>query len=447
MDVTLTDAQKSEIKTQVEAQVQQALAGRGIGPKAFAEMVKVDSEDRVVERALSVFRGAGFERAGDADRFLDPEEREKNRITYRALVDAIGTTESQVFIPRVLTTIIREATEPVIVLSTQIFRRLRVPAMTSVVNFPSVGAIQAFDIAENQEYPSQKLDGAGYTIAKIGKTGVKVSLTEELIRYSGFDMIGLHVRAAGRAMARRKEVKAANILTTKGTRSYDNTASGSLHDNTTGRDINTLGNNTIILSDIFQMYADLVNRGFIPTDIICNPMGWLLFAREPSMRAWAFQNGAALFQAVLGQPGRGEPRETPNMGPSSGGGTTFSTINQATTQGQLVRALFPANIGMIVSPFVSFTDASPDTTDIFLVDRDEVGILVQDEDVMTERFDDPNRDVTNIKFRERYGMAVSNGGEGIASALGVEVRRGYDFESGARLTISPTGSPVLPSVN
>lgn len=447
MDTKLTDAQKAEIKTQVEAQVQQVLASRGVGPKTFADLVKVDSDDGKVNRALAVFRGAGFENPNDADRFLDSEAREANRITYRQLVDALGTTESQIFIPRVLTTIVREATEPVIVLSTQVFKRLRVPAMTTVINFPSVGAIEAFDIAENQEYPSQKLDGAGYTIAKIGKTGVKVSLTEELIRYSGFDMMGLHVRAAGRAMARLKEVKAANILTTKGVQSFNNTTpSLGTHGNTTGRDINTLGNNTIILQDIFQMYADLVNRGFIPTDIICNPMGWLLFAREPSMRAWAFQNGGALFQAVTGQPGRGEPRETPNLGPSSGGGTTFGTINQASTQGQLVRALFPANIGMIVSPFVAFTNAAPDTTDIYLVDRDEVGVMVQDEDVVTERFDDPTRDVTNIKFRERYGLAVSNGGEGIASAIGVAIARGYDFESGARLTISPTGSPVLPTI-
>jgi hypothetical protein len=439
----LTDAQKAEIKSQVET----LLAGRGIGPEAFQAVLKADSEDRKVDRALNIFRGNGFERLQDADRFLDKDERENNRITYRRLVDALGTTESTIFIPRVLTTIVREATEPVIVLSSNIFRRLRVPAMTTMVQFPSVGAIQAFDIAEGEEYPDQKLEGAGWVIAKIGKSGVKVRLTEELIRYSSFDLIGLHVRAAGRALARLKEVKCANLLNTKGITSFDNSGGTSIHGKTTGRNIDTAGNNTMILHDIFQMYADLVNRGFIPTDFIVNPIGWLLFAREPSMRAWAFQNGGALYQAVQGAPGRGQPTETPNLGPSSGGGTTFGTINQATTMASMPQTMFPMNVGMVVSPFVNFdSTASPNTTTIHLVDRDEVGVIVQDEDVVSERFDDPHRDIQIIKFRERYGLAVSNNGEGIATAKNISIERGFDFEEGARLSISPTGSPVLPPI-
>jgi hypothetical protein len=439
----LTDAQKAEIKSQVET----LLAGRGIGPDAFKAVLSADSEDRKVNRALNIFRGNGFERQGDADRFLDKDDRENNRITYRRLVDALGSTESTLFIPRVLTTIVREATEPVVVLSSNIFRRLRVPAMTTVVQFPSVGAIQAFDIAEGEEYPDQKLEGAGWVIAKIGKSGVKIRLTEELIRYSSFDLIGLHVRAAGRALARLKEVKCANLLNTKGIVSYDNSGGTSIHGRTTGRDLDTAGNNTMILANVFQMYADLVNRGFIPTDFIVNPIGWLLFAREPSMRAWAFQNGGALYQTVQGEPGRGEPLESPNLGPTSSGGTTFGTINQATTSNPMRTNIFPMNVGMVVSPFVAFDSVSnPNNTNIHLVDRDEVGVIVQDEDVMSERFDDPHRDIQIMKFRERYGLAVSNNGEGIATAKEISIERGFDFEDGARLSISPTGSPVLPAI-
>lgn len=440
----LTDAQKDALK----AHVAELLQSRGLGPETFKQLIQADSDDRKVQRALAIFRGNGFERAQDADRFLDPQEREANRVKYHQLVDALGTTESTIFIPRVLTTLVREATEPVITLSTQIFRRLRVPSMTSVVQFPSVGAIDAFDIPEAGEYPDQKLEGAGWVIAKIGKSGVKIRMTEELMRFSSFDLIGLHVRAAGRALARLKEVKAANLLNTKGIVSFDNSGGTSLHGKTQGRDLTTAGNDTIILSDIFQMYADMVNRGFIPTDFIVNPIGWLIFARDATMRAWAFQNGGALFQAVMGQPGRGEPSESPNLGPSSGGGTTFGTINQATTQGQLMRSLFPANIGMVVSPFVAFDQTSdPKTTTMHLVDRDEVGVIVQDEEVMSERFDDPNRDITAIKFRERYGLAVSNNGEGIATAKGISIEKGFDFETSAQLSITPTGTPPLTPVS
>ena len=433
-----------ELRKEVESHVATLLEGRGVGPEAFSSLIKADSDERKVQRATNIFRGNGFERSGDSDRFLDSEEREENRITYKRLVDALGTTEATMFIPRVLTTIVREATEPVVVLSNSVFRSLRVPAMTSVVQFPSVGAIQAFDIAEGEEYPDQKLEGAGWVIAKIGKSGVKIRLTEELIRYSSFDLIGLHVRAAGRALARLKEVKCANLLNTKGTVSYDNSGGTSIHGKTNGRNVDTVGNNTMIISDIFQMYADLVNRGFIPTDFIVNPIGWLLFAREPSMRAWAFQNGGALFQTAQGQPGRGEPLETPNLGPSSGGGSTFGTINQSTTSNPLRNTMFPMNVGMVVSPFVAFNKAAdPNTTTVHLVDRDEVGVLVQDEEVMSERFDDPHRDIQIIKFRERYGLAVSNNGEGIATAKSISIEKGFDYEEGARLSISPTGSPAL----
>jgi hypothetical protein len=190
-----------------------------------------------------------------------------------------------------------------------------------------------------------------------------------------------------------------------------------------------------------------VNAGFMPTDFIVNPIGWLIFAREPTMRAWAFQHGGAMFQPTQGQPGRGEPSESPNLGPGSGGGSTHGTINQQTTFQTHARSIFPANLGMIVSPFIPFDSTSdPKTTTIHLVDRDEVGVIVQDEDVMMDRFEDPHRDLQIMKWRERYGLAISNDGEGMVSAKGISIEKGFDFESTARLAISPTGDPLLPAI-
>ncbi len=437
-------AMEDTFKRVVASEVEKLLEGRGLGKDSLEKVLKADSEEATFRKVDSIIRNNGFEYASDSLRYLNPQDRDSARVTYTELVDALGTTEASIFIPRVMTRIVREAVEPVLVI-TNLFRRLRVPGATSVVQFPSVGAIQAFDIAEGEEYPDQKLEGAGYTIAKIGKSGLKVRFTEEVLRYSSFDLIGLHVRAAGRALARLKEVKTANQLETQGITSFDNSGGSSLNGSTTGRDINTNGNDTITIHDIFQMYADMVNAGFMPTDFVVNPIGWLIFAREPTMRAWAFQHGGAMFQPTSGEPGRGQPNESPNLGPGSGGGTTFGTINQATTNVQMQNTIFPANIGMIVSPFITF-DSSARTTSIHLVDRDEVGVLVQDEDVTMDRFEDPHRDLQIMKWRERYGLAISNDGEGVVSAKEVSIDKGFDFESSVRLSISPTGDPVLPPI-
>jgi hypothetical protein len=83
---------------------------------------------------------------------------------------------------------------------------------------------------------------------------------------------------------------------------------------------------------------------------------------------------------------------------------------------------------MIVSPFVAFDTDAKHTT-IHLVDREEVGILIQDEDVVTDTWDDPSRDVFFQKWRERYGLGVSNDGEGIMSAKEVSILKGHDWEN------------------
>lgn len=427
LDKVLRDAAR-EAATQ---ELNGLLEAKGVGKEVFKKIVDSAEAEQKYRYVESIVRNNGFPHADDELRFRDDKEREKNRILYPDLLDALTVSESTIFIPRVLTNIVREATEPVMVLQ-NLFRRLRVPGAASVVSFPSVGAIRAFDIGEGMEYPDQKLEAAGYVYAKIGKSGLKISLTDEVIRFSSFDLIGLHVRAAGRALARLKEVKAAFEIENNGIVSFDNGGGTSLNGKTSGRAFDLTGNDTMIIDDIFQMYADLVNAGFLPTDFIVNPIGWLLFAREPTMRAWAFQNGGALFQTARGTPGRGEPMDSPNIGPGSGGGTTFGTINQATTAGEHQRNLFPANIGMIVSPFITF-DKTAKTTSIHLVDREEVGILVQDEDIVNERWDDPSRDVQFMKWRERYGFAVSNDGEGIMTAKGISIAKGFDWENNAML--------------
>ena len=47
-------------------------------------------------------------------------------------------------------------------------------------------------------------------------------------------------------------------------------------------------------------------------------------------------------------------------------------------------------------------------TDIYMFDRNELGALIVDEDIMTEEFRDPRVDMLKIKLRERYDIAILN---------------------------------------
>ena len=72
--------------------------------------------------------------------------------------------------------------------------------------------------------------------------------------------------------------------------------------------------------------------------------------------------------------------------------------------------------------------ATGQTTTIALCDRNELGFYIEDEPLVTESWDDPNRDIQSTKFRERYAVALDNEGESVVTARCVAIARGYDFD-------------------
>ena len=47
-------------------------------------------------------------------------------------------------------------------------------------------------IPEGGEYPERKLEVAGTVTAFIGKSGVKVRITDEMLRYSQYDVMSMN---------------------------------------------------------------------------------------------------------------------------------------------------------------------------------------------------------------------------------------------------------------
>lgn len=349
-----------------------------------------------------------------------------------SMEDVLNTSNASVFLPKVIIQSIREAQEPLLI-GTSLLDQLAY-TYGQTVTFPAMGAMTADDIAEGQEYPEQDVEIGGATVtAKVGKVGMAFGFTEEMLRYSQFDLMGLYMREAGRAMARHKEKKIFRHILSLGVPIFDNaTPSSSYNGVTTGRGLSGSANGSMTMDDLFDMMAQLLHQGFTPNTILVHPLTWLMWIKDPTMRAFALQSGGgSFFQRWTGTPGAAFPGSDPigitgHQSIIPGGnvaGETASAIeeyNQTLTSAPVLPSYFPFPFRIIVSPFMPF---DPDTllTDVFVFQSGELGAMLVDEPLTTDEWTDPRVDIRKIKLRERYALAIYNEGLGIAVARNVKV--------------------------
>lgn len=323
-----------------------------------------------------------------------------NRVTIN---EAFASPDASILFPKVISRTLKEAAEP---------QQLITPLLSTVrlgqgrsLEFPAVNAIQAAEIPEGQEYPEQALAFAKQIEGKVSKKGVKVAFTEEVIADSLWDIVGLHVRAAGRAMARLKEQIALSRFKDAATVVYDNDSA--TIENTTGRDINAAYNDTLTWDDLVEMAAVLMAENHVPTDLIMHPLMWSLFLKDS-----VFHSGGASVGQQWGY--RTQSKE--------------AALNSTA----------PMGLNVLVSPFVSFTAKvysaaatpvlTPAKSDIFLIDRNEVGVLLVKDNLSTDDWNDQSRDIRSLKMKERYDIVALGDGEGITVAKNVRLARNYEIE-------------------
>lgn len=317
------------------------------------------------------------------DGYLDGE----NRVTIK---EAFSSPDASILFPKVISRVLREAAEPTFLVS----------PMLSVVRlgqgrsleFPAVNAIQAREIPEGQEYPDEKLAFIKQVEGKVSKKGVRVSFTQEVISDSLWDIVGLHVRAAGRAMARLKEQIALQRFAGAATIVFDND-DGAV-DDTTGRGYDGVANLSLTWDDVVDMAAVLMSENHVATDFIIHPLMWAIF-----LKGMGFHPGISGWNQRLSSPDG------------------------------VVNATAPLGLNVMLSPFVSFTakaGATPAKSDIFLVDRNEIGALLVKDDLSTDEFNDPTRDIRSLKMKERYDIVTYGDGEGITVAKNVRLSANYD---------------------
>ena len=327
---------------------------------------------------------------------------ENNRVTIK---EAFASPDAAILFPKVISRTLKEAAEPQL-LVTPLLSTVRLGKGRSL-EFPAVNAIQAAEIPEGQEYPEQALAFAKQIEGKVSKKGVKLSFTEEVISDSLWDIVGLHVRAAGRAMARLKEQIALSRFKDAATIVFDN-VSGS-YDDTTGRGIDGEFNDTLHWDDVIDMAAVLMAENHVPTDFILHPLMWSVFLKDA-----IFHTGGSAAAVNTSWGYRPDSRE--------------GALNNTA----------PMGLNVIVSPFVSFTaknGATPAMSDVFLIDRNEVGSLLVKDDMTTDQFADPSRDIRQMKMKERYDIVMLGDGEGITVAKNISLARNYEVQVTNQVTL------------
>ena len=162
---------------------------------------------------------------------------------------------------------------------------------------------------------------------------------------------------------------------------------------TSGLDEMGQPNDTLAIEDFFDLVVMLMNNEYVPTDVLIHPLTWTVFVK----------NGLI---DILENPALGGEDDLPS----------FST---EASSGRM-----PISVNVTSSPFIPF-DLDEKTFDMYCLDRNNVGVIVEREGMTTDQFDDPYRDIRNLKFKERYGCGILNNGMAVTVAKNISLDTSY----------------------
>jgi len=418
------------------------------------------------EKSLDQDKRVKFNNVYDAfqtrGRLIDKD----NNYHQFTLKDLVTREDLMRFVPITIETIIRESVEPNLFLVDKLFQTISIQP-GSRVQIGALGALEAGRVGQAGEYPERTLDvGEVGTIVALtpDKYGLKISLTEEVLQQNQWDVINIWLRAAGKALARCKERGAAKIISEMGYDIFNNVDPlNSYVGVTTGRDITGTPNGSMRADDIFEMYAYQLNRGFTPDTLLMHPLAWKTFMTDTEMR-----------EIVLDGATIANVKAAPGWGTSHGGlglrttGTGFEktsgnnlkgaspwvqTLNPLGGTWNIAPKYLPTPLEVIVTPYVPFAYGSKfermDSgckTNIIMVDSNACGVIGQAENITTDRWSDPERDIENIKVREQYAFGILEQGKGIAVARNINIARNYAFDNINSVTLAPIDPNVAPTM-
>ncbi len=385
-------------------------------------------------------------------------ENKDGNIERFSLRDLVTVEDLMRFIPQTVETVVREAIEPNLFIVDRLFQKVTIER-GSRVQIGALGAMEAGRVGQAGEYPERTLDLDGGDMIAIttDKYGLKISLTEDVLKENQFDVVNIWLRAAGRALARCKERNAAKLVNEMGYKVLDNVNSTESYAGVcTGRDIVGAQNGSMTSSDVFELYAYLLNRGFVPDVLMMHPLAWKTFMTDTDMREVVLQAssvaqvrgavapnwGTSHYGYGLNTKGTGSEQTVGDV--AKGPNAWVQTLNPLGAQFGMSPSYLPSPLQVIVSHYIPFSYGAQgvermDTgcvTNVVMVDSSNCGVIGQSEAVKTDRWTDPERDIENIKMKESYGFAILEQGKAIAKASNVVIARNYNFENANSQTLT-----------
>jgi hypothetical protein len=407
------------------------------------KMVKLSDEQvNLQNRLATIFRTNGY----------DPELKK-----HVSIKDAMDVSNAAFLVPRVLTQIVQEGIEPLLIGTSLLQKIDYVPGMQTV--FPAIPALHAEEVGDTQGLPIYDIavGGAATYGTTVKRHGLMLKIARRFVEESTYPWVNFWLRLAGNALARHKEEYIFSFITQLGTVVFDNSTAGRtsgaatqpIKGVTTGRNYLGQFNGSMTVDDVFDQYAAVLLNGFIPDTLLVHPMAWLMWVKDPVMREFAIQAGGGSFFANwtgnvnvhsnqfwnngglgLGQGQTGQYTQ----GALTGGQTSTQTgLPQMQTSAPVLPNYLGLPFRILVSPFMRF-DPLTRETDILMFNSRNLGALIVDEEPHVRSFEDNRYSITEMAIEETYGFGILNEGQAIAVAKNVRIRPN-EFVLPARATM------------
>lgn len=343
---------------------------------------------------------------------------------FMTVSDALNVPNSGTIMRRAIEEVILAPIQPNLI-GPRLVRTTYVNSPSRTISIRSLGAVDMIDfrVPEEGEYKEISAStGAGSMIElRTSKFGCKFKISEELLENSTWDLISYQIQQVVNAMARYRDKEIFKLLEGRGTVVFDNlNPSQALVGRTGGRDITGAGNGSMTHEDLFDMYATIVNNGYTPKIVLCHPLHWAMFAKDPILRESGIMKGdiSQWLQSTLNPNAGSVYNQLPTIG-----GTRAQVSGDARhlldTSGPTLPSYSPlAGLTVITSPLVSF-DPVARTGDVYMIDPDNTAILAISEPLNIDEWDEKRNDLKVIKFREKWALEVLDSGRAIAIARNV----------------------------
>jgi hypothetical protein len=324
------------------------------------------------------------------------------------LKEALVTADVSVLFPRVITEIMLEPVEPNLFLMNNATEEMRLsPKHPLTIEFQSMGALEAGEVAENGEYPSMQLSyGQHMQSIRIKKIGLQVPLGEDVINQSVYPLITYTMKAMKRAVDRKIEGFLYARMVGAAKNVFDNTSANTAY-HTTGKASNQSANYTFSYNDLVKMFGVMIGYRYNPTHFLSHPLAWGIFAQDPIIRAQFYH---------MGQLG-------------SGVWNTAPQFNQQTN--------FPFGITYVPYYAIAYSENATLSgigsalgatllSDAYLIDANNALFMATRGPAEMDSMEDWYKDARTMKIRKHVGISAKEGGNGMVSAKNLRNEINYE---------------------